>query len=38
MFIPKNLDMSNRYGVVKYVNLNKPYTTFREKYYLKTEE
>ena len=40
MAMPKNLnmDMSNRYGVVKYVNLNEPYTKFRGKYYLETEE
>lgn len=40
MAIPKNLnmDMASRYGVIKYVNLNEPYTKFRGKYYLVSEE
>ena len=31
MAIPKNLsiDMASRYGVVKYINLHEPYTTYR---------
>lgn len=40
MSIPKklDLDMANRYGVIKYVNLNEPYTNFRGKYYLTIRE
>lgn len=36
MSMPKNLnmDMANRYGVIKYVNLNEPYTKFRGIQYL----
>ncbi len=34
MSIPTNLDMSTRYGVVKYINLDEPYTKFRGVYYL----
>lgn len=36
MAIPKNLsiDMASRYGVVKYINLHEPYTTYRGVYYL----
>lgn len=36
MNIPKNLnmDMKNRYGVIKYVNLNEPYKNFRGVKYL----
>lgn len=34
MTIPKGVDMSTRYGVVKYINLNEPYHKFRGKYYL----
>lgn len=36
MSVPKNLsiDMSSRYGVIKYINLNEPYSKFRGTYYL----
>ena len=34
MNIPEHLDMSTRYGVVKYINLNEPYTKFRGVHYL----
>ncbi len=36
MAMPKNLnlDMASRYGVIKYINLNEPYTKFRGRYYL----
>ncbi len=35
MKIPDNLDMSTRYGVVKYINLGEPYSKFKGIYYLK---
>lgn len=35
MNIPKNLDMSTRYGVIKYINLKEPFTKFRGIQYLK---
>lgn len=37
MNIPKNLDMDmrNRYGVVKYINLNEPFVKFRGVEYMK---
>ncbi len=40
MNIPKNLnmDMKNRYGVIKYVNLNEPYKNFRGVKYLMEEK
>lgn len=34
MNIPKDLDMSTRYGVVKFINLNEPYVKFRGIHYL----
>jgi len=37
MAIPQNIDMSTRYGVIKYINLNEPYTKFRGTYYLTQE-
>ncbi len=38
MKIPKNIDMSTRYGVIKYVNLKEPYTKFRGIHYLTNEK
>ncbi len=40
MSVPKNIsiDMASRYNVVKYINLNEPYTKFKGIYYMtKTE-
>ena len=36
MSIPKDIsmDMASRYGVVKYINLNEPYTKYKGVYYL----
>lgn len=34
MKIPENFDMSTRYGVIKYINLNEPFTKFRGIHYL----
>lgn len=34
MTIPKNIDMSTRYGVVKFIDLDEPYTKFRGIHYL----
>lgn len=34
MEIPQNPDMRTRYGVVKYINLDEPYTKYRGIYYL----
>lgn len=34
MNMPKDLDMSTRYGVVKFINLNEPYIKFRGIHYL----
>ena len=36
MSLPKdiNMNMANRYGVIKYVNLDEPYSVFKGKYYL----
>ena len=38
MKIPDNLDMSTRYGVIKYINLDKPFTKFRGIHYLTQKE
>jgi len=40
MAMPKNLnmDMANRYGVIKYENLNEPYTKYRGVYFLSSME
>lgn len=38
MKIPENIDMSTRYGVIKYINLKEPYTRFRGIHYLTNEE
>lgn len=35
MDIPQNPNMATRYGIVKYLNLEEPYTNFRGIYYLK---
>lgn len=34
MSVPADLDMSRRYNVIKYINLNEPYTKFRGIHYL----
>ena len=34
MKIPANLDMTSRYSVIKYINLNEPFTKFKGVYYL----
>lgn len=36
MQVPRNLniDMANRYGVIKYINLNEPYMKFKGIYYM----